>query len=180
MTPQEILNAAQKQFPQMTLELQKGDAGDEWLLVPAADLMPLMQFFHRDLDMQFLACLSGVDLQSHFTVVYQIRSLKSKSELMVKVMLDHEKPQVATVSGLWANANWFDREAYDLLGIHFSGHPDLRRLMMADDWVGHPLRKDYQEEPEYHGISTGRPDTHRVLDPLYPKKADTGATEKVE
>jgi len=180
MTLQEILNAAQKQFPQMKLEVQKGDAGDEWLLVAAADLSSLMQFFHRDLGMDFLACLSAADLQTHFAVVYQIRSLKDKSEMMVKVLLDHDKPQVATVSTLWANAGWFEREAYDLFGIHFSGHADLRRIMMPDDWVGHPLRRDYQEQPEYHGISTSRPDSHRVLDPLYPKKAETGAAEKAE
>jgi NADH-quinone oxidoreductase subunit C len=177
MTSQEILSALQKQFPDLLLAIQKGDAGDEWLLVPSVELLPVMQFLNTNLGMDFLACLSGVDYQDHFAVVYQLRSLKGTFELMVKVLLDHDKPEVKTMSGLWANADWFEREAYDLLGISFIKHPDLRRLMMPKDWVGHPLRKDYQEQSEYHGISTTRPDTHKVMNRFYSKNGKSVSTD---
>lgn len=174
MTLQDILSAAQKQFPKVNLEIQKGDVGDEWLLVQSTDLLPLMQYFYKDLTMDFLSCLSGVDYQTHFAVVYHLRSLQKKFEIMVKAVLDRDKPVVASVSELWADAGWFEREIYDLLGIHFNGHKDLRRLMMPADWIGHPLRKDYQEPAEYHGIPTTRPDAHRLLDRQFPKKATEG------
>src|SRR5512142_960067 len=73
-----------------------------------------------------------------------------------KVEADRAAPSVPTVEGVWKTANWFEREIFDLFGVDFPGHPDLRRLMLPDDWVGHPLRKDYQEAGGYHGISNVR------------------------
>jgi NADH-quinone oxidoreductase subunit C len=70
----------------------------------------------------------------------------------VKVETDRDKPTIATVEGVWKAATWLEREIYDLFGVNFEGHSDLRRILLPDDWVGYPLRKDYQEAGGYHGI----------------------------
>jgi NADH-quinone oxidoreductase subunit C len=104
---------------------------------------------HPELKLNYLRNLSGVDQESHMEVVYHLISIDSKHEYVFKVKTDREEPSVPSVTPIWATANWNEREAYDLLGIDFPGHPDLRRIMMSDDWVGHPLRKDYESiDPE--------------------------------
>jgi NADH-quinone oxidoreductase subunit C len=70
----------------------------------------------------------------------------------VKVLLDRAHPQVESVRGIWAAAEWHEREAFDLMGVTFLHHPDLRRILLPEDWVGHPLRKDYQYPVEYQGL----------------------------
>ena len=82
---------------------------------------------------------------------------------VLKVLLDRNKPEMDTVSTLWPTAEWLERECYDLLGVVFRGHRDLRRLLLPDDWVGYPLRKDYEEQPTYHGIPTIRPNPLELL-----------------
>mgnify|MGYP001355489040 CR=1 FL=1 len=96
-----------------------------------------------ELSMKYLRNITGVDQETHFEVVYHLLNMTSKQEVCVKVKTGREQPSVSSVTPLWATANWPEREIYDLLGIDFPGHPDLRRIMMPDDWVGHPLRKDY-------------------------------------
>jgi NADH-quinone oxidoreductase subunit C len=76
--------------------------------------------------------------------------------LTVKVGVARDDPRLATVATVWRTAIWQEREIFDLLGVVFAGHPDLRRILLPEDWVGHPLRKDYVEPTEYHGISTKR------------------------
>ncbi|MFX3634095.1 MAG: NADH-quinone oxidoreductase subunit C [Candidatus Pristimantibacillus sp.] len=99
---------------------------------------------HEEMRFTYLRNVSGVDYESHLEVVYHMVELASKLELTVKVRVNRESPEVASVASIWSTANWNEREIYDLLGIPFAGHPDLRRIMMSDDWVGHPLRKDYE------------------------------------
>src|SRR5436305_2026079 len=98
-------------------------------------------------------------LEPHTEVVYHLQSFTHRHRLVVKVMLPRwkddkpgELPEVPSVTALWASADWHEREVYDLSGVHFVGHPDLRRILLAEDWVGHPLRKDYEFPLEYHGI----------------------------
>lgn len=78
-----------------------------------------------------------------FHVIYQLYSMPHNVRLQVRTRIDGNKPRLDTVQGIYPSANWKEREVYDLFGIHFTGHPDLRRMMMPEDWVGHPLRKDY-------------------------------------
>jgi NADH-quinone oxidoreductase subunit C len=85
-------------------------------------------------------------------VVYHLFSFKHRHALILKVELPRARPVVASVEGVWKAAHWLEREVYDLFGVTFTGHPDLRRVMLPDDWVGHPLRKDYQEAGGFHGI----------------------------
>lgn len=108
----------------------------------------------------FLSCLSGVDygVNNGFGVVYHLASIPYKTQLTLKVRLDDtrnttgELPWVYSVSHVWRTADWHEREAYDLVGIFFRNHPDLRRILLPDDWQGYPLRKDYQDAETYHGI----------------------------
>ena len=116
---------------------------------------------HEQTWFDFLSCISGVDdgpQAGTFTVVYHLASIPHKTQLTLKVVVangrDPEQlPVVPSVSGVWRTADWHEREAYDLVGVYFDGHPDLRRILLPDDWEGHPLRKDYEEAETYHGIA---------------------------
>jgi len=104
---------------------------------------------HPETGMNYLRNVSGVDQETHLEVVYHLINMTTKQEVCVKVKADRQEPVIPSVTPLWATANWNEREIYDLFGVDFPGHPDLRRIMMSDDWVGHPLRKDYEPlDPE--------------------------------
>lgn len=95
----------------------------------------------------YLICLSGVDYGDSLAVVYHIESTTHRHMIVLKVKTtDRENPNFDTVCHIWRSAEWFEREVYDLLGVKFNNHPDLRRLLLPDDWVGHPLRKDYKDD----------------------------------
>ena len=110
------------------------------------------------LELDFLEDLTAVDWPKRnvIEVVYHLLSYTHRHSIVLKVELDRASPSVATVEGVWKTANWFEREVYDLFGVDLPGHPDLRRIMLPDDWIGHPLRKDYQEAGGWHGISNVR------------------------
>ena len=100
-----------------------------------------------------------VDWEPHLEIVYHLSSTLNKHTLVVKVKSPRWKddqtgalPEIPSLVDVWKTADWHERETYDLSGIHFVGHPDLRRILCPEDWVGHPLRKDYEMPLEYHGI----------------------------
>jgi NADH-quinone oxidoreductase subunit C len=96
--------------------------------------------------------LLGFDKEPRFEVVYSLFSLKTYRRIVIKAQVDEDDPTIDSAAEVWTAAPWPEREIYDLFGIHFNNHPDLRRIMMPDDWVGHPLRKDYPlggEEVEF-------------------------------
>lgn len=109
-----------------------------------------------------LSCITGIDngpQAATMEVIYTLYSIPFNSSLTIKVELARGKegdplPTLPSVYSLWRTANWHEREIFDLLGIHFDGHPDLRRILLPADWVGHPLRKDYKLQEYYHGIKT--------------------------
>jgi NADH-quinone oxidoreductase subunit C len=111
-----------------------------------------------DLALDFLEDATAIDWPKRnvIEVVYHLLSYRYRHSIVLKVEADRAAPSVPTVEGVWKGANWFEREIYDLFGVDFPGHPDLRRIMLPDDWVGHPLRKDYQEAGGWHGISNVR------------------------
>ncbi|MBA4495965.1 NADH-quinone oxidoreductase subunit C [Paenactinomyces guangxiensis] len=96
------------------------------------------------LSFDYVRNLSGVDYETHLEVVYHLISFTHSHQIGIRVKTDREQAKVPTVSHLWKTADWNEREIYDLLGVHFEGHPNLKRILMPDDWVGHPLRKDYE------------------------------------
>ena len=112
-----------------------------------------------DLDCKLLMCLSGVDLdEENLQVVYHISSLQHKHKVTLMVTVPKRKPDVSTVSGIWRTADWHEREAFDLLGVVFIGHPDMRRILCPDDWEGYPLRKDYVTPEMYNGMPVPYPE----------------------
>jgi NADH-quinone oxidoreductase subunit C len=90
-----------------------------------------------------LSLITGIDYRDRFEVVYNFLSYSKKQNLVLKVVLDHTDPEVVSLSSIWKVADWLERETYDLVGIKFSGHPNLKRILLPDGWIGHPLRKDY-------------------------------------
>ena len=118
-----------------------------------------------ELKMDFLQNVTAVDWpkQSKIEVVYHLYSYPLRHSFVVKADLPRDKPVVPSVADVWWAAEWNEREQYDLLGVGFSGHPDLRRVMLPDDWVGHPLRKDYKEQAMYREMPTSRPSPLELL-----------------
>ncbi|WP_242236313.1 NADH-quinone oxidoreductase subunit C, partial [Bacillus cereus group sp. BfR-BA-01316] len=107
------------------------------------EVMELLRF-HEGLAFDYMSELHATDFVTHMEVYVHLFSYGKKQSVAVKVKLDREAPQVKSVTPLWKGADWPEREAYDLLGIVFEGHPNLSRILMPDDWVGYPLRKDYE------------------------------------
>ena len=134
------------------------------LLIPAPHTATVCQLLHDHPQLYFdhLACITAIDNgpeQDTLEVIYQLYAIPYDKSLMLKVILARNTasksvPEVPSVSHIWHAANWHEREAYDLMGIRFVGHPDLRRILLPTDWIGHPLRKDYQPATQYHGIDT--------------------------
>ncbi|MEI7900747.1 MAG: NADH-quinone oxidoreductase subunit D [bacterium] len=133
-----------------------------------------------ELDFQALSCLSGVDHPDRIELVYHLLSYRRKHELMLKVSLNREKPEIDSVESVWRTADWHERECYDLLGVVFRGHPDLRRLLLPDDWVGYPLRKDYVPPTEYHGMSHSRVNPLALPDPAAAQPATSAPARCVQ
>jgi NADH-quinone oxidoreductase subunit C len=98
----------------------------------------------ESLHFTYLQNASAIDYETHLEVVYHLHDLNRKERIAVKVKLDREQAVLPSASGLFAAANWNEREMYDLMGIQFTNHPELKRILLPDDWVGHPLRKDYE------------------------------------
>jgi len=110
-------------------------------------LVSVCRFLRDELSFDLLTCVSGVDMMDHLEVVYHPRSLSHNWIVQIKTKLAPDKPEVDSVVGIWASANWLERETYDLFGIRFVGHPDLRRMLLDDDFVGYPLLKSFRPTP---------------------------------
>ncbi len=128
------------------------------LQVAPGSVHEVSEFLRDDPHCQFdfLRCVTGVDRGESIEVVYHLFSYPLRHAFVMKTRLGRERPAVDSVSDVWPTANWHERETFDLLGVDFLGHPDLRRLLLPRDWEGHPLRKDYVRPAQYHGIATTR------------------------
>lgn len=133
-------------FPNLTV----ADTFDFPLLwVPKEQLLEVVGRLKNDAEtrMDFLFCETAVDRKTHFEMVYHLHSYALRHEMVVKVRLDdRDNASVPSLASLWLGAEFFENELYDLMGIHFENHPDLRRFMLGSEWPGHPLRKDYVDE----------------------------------
>jgi NADH-quinone oxidoreductase subunit C len=157
LTPQEIHTAVKEAFGDAISDLES----TEWqsgFTVVKKELWPEIAEFLRDnpaLDFKYMACHTGVDYNDKdgtLGTIHNLESLTHKHKIAVKVKCTKAAPEVPSVALVWKTADWHEREAYDLLGIVYTGHPDLRRILCPDDWEGHPLRKDYKVQETYHGI----------------------------
>ena len=159
MSPPEIIAALREKFVER-IKSEKADAIDPFVVVAAADIVEVCRFLRDDAELQFavLSDLTALDWpkEENLQVVYHLFSYSENHQIVLKVDLPRDNPKVATMENVWKVANWFEREVYDLFGVIFEGHSDLRRIMLPEDWVGYPLRKDYVEQEEYDGISTQR------------------------
>lgn len=174
MTPAEIATLLEEQFgPAITGK--KFDALDPFVTVEPAKLVEVCTFLRDDPRLKFevLNDITGIDYletdpkkapkagyEPHLEVLYHLSSFNFPGRrFTLKLVLPRwkndkagELPEVPSVSGVWRGADWHEREVYDLVGVIFSNHPNLVRILLNDDWVGHPLRKDYEFPLEYHGI----------------------------
>ncbi|HXG50272.1 MAG TPA: NADH-quinone oxidoreductase subunit C [candidate division Zixibacteria bacterium] len=159
MEAPEIYARLESRFPGKVGEF-KGEVHEPYCTVAAEAIVEVCRFLRDDPDLKFevLSDLTALDWPKaeKIQVVYHLFSYEKRHQIVLKVDLPRDNPQIATVEEVWKVANWFEREVFDLFGVVFVGHSDLRRIMLPEDWVGHPLRKDYVEQEEYDGISTQR------------------------
>lgn len=125
--------------------------------ISAEHLLDVCHFLHSDPSMYFdlLSSITGIDngtKANTIDVVYNLYSIPTDQHLMLRVTIARDQPNIKSIASVWKAAEWHEREAYDLLGIHFENHPDLRRILLPEDWEGFPLRKDYVEQEKYHDI----------------------------
>jgi NADH-quinone oxidoreductase subunit C len=148
---QAIVEQLEKEFG-VTVSEYRGDAS---LVLPAEKIVEVCQRM-QSLGFEMLSALTAVDYwpeeQPRFHVIYEFTSVSQQLRLEIRVPVPGINPTVPTVSSIYRNANWRERELWDMFGIKAQGHPDLRRILMPADWEGHPLRKDYPlgyEEPQF-------------------------------
>ncbi len=173
MTGQDFLATLKKQFGDK-IAGANFEAIDPWVEITPDGIVEVCRFLRDDPNFRFnmLNCISGVDFfepdakkaakkdwAPHTEVVYHLSSTIKKHTLVLKVILPRWKgdspgtlPELPSVAGVWSTADWHEREVFDLSGVLFTGHPDMRRILCPEDWEGHPLRKDYEFPQEYHGI----------------------------
>ena len=171
MSGPEFVEQLRQQFGDQVVDANL-EAIDPWIEVAPAGLLDVCEYVKRELQMDMLNCITVVDYfhtdpkkaakadwEPHLELVYHVSSTVTKQTLVLKVKLPRWKddvegqlPEVPSVANLWRTADWHERELFDLSGVRFLGHPDLRRILCPEDWVGHPLRKDYEMPLEYHGM----------------------------
>ncbi len=159
LTSEQIFAAVKETFADEVLAEDTTSGKDPFLVVKPGRLVELMTFCRDDPRLQFdlLSLISGIDYPDRgeggeIECVYCLDSTANHHWLIVKVILPRSEPRVPSVEGVWKTADWHERETFDLMGIEFTGHPNLIRILCAEDWVGHPLRKDYVTPDTYHGI----------------------------
>ncbi|GAA4830732.1 NADH-quinone oxidoreductase subunit C [Algivirga pacifica] len=157
MTTIEIQNIIQQE---LSVETVVEEGIQSALLVPKDHLLSVARLLHEHEQLYFdmLSCVTGIDNgpdKESMEVLYELYSIPYGISLRLKVMLDRPQEglaEVPSLTGIWKAANWLERETYDLLGINFEGHPDMRRILLPADWEGYPLRKDYEVQEYYHGV----------------------------
>ncbi|MDM7997612.1 MAG: NADH-quinone oxidoreductase subunit C [Acidobacteriota bacterium] len=150
MKPQEIAWTLAEKFGPAVLESQP-ETLNPWSAIEPSALLDVCRFLRSDeaLQMDHLELLGGVDYKDRIEVVYVLYSMKHRHRYTLKCRLSRENPIVPTVESVWGVANWHERETFDMLGVVFEGHSDLRRILCPDDWEGYPLRKDYEPPKIY-------------------------------
>lgn len=154
MTGNEIYEKLRNEFGDDIISFTENESTEGFITVQTDRITEVCLFLRDEPEFKFdyMVNLSGVDNKTNFTVVYHLFSLSLKHRIVLKVELDRENPVAPTVEKVWKTANWHEREAYDMFGIVFEGHPFMVRILCPYDWEGYPLRKDYKEPETYHGI----------------------------
>ena len=156
--PEEILNFNQvlcqkiaEKFPDSI----DGEQNKDWIQLKSNDWFEIANWLKTNKELFFdsLQCNTGMDLgEGVLESRYNLHSMKHLHKVEIRIKVNTESPDIPSVEKIWRVADWFERETYDMFGINFVGHRDLRRILLPDDWQGWPLRKDYEEQETYHGI----------------------------
>lgn len=154
LDPKEIAEKIKETFPDQVIEVT--EFRDQVSVIVKRDqTVPILKYLHDDpiLSLDHLQDITAVDYLNkkdvRFEVVYNLYSIRYHHKIRIRAQVPENDPEIDSVVPIWAGANWHERECFDMFGIVFSGHPDLRRILLPEDWQGHPLRKDYPlEGPE--------------------------------
>tara|TARA_B100000809_G_C15115368_1_gene522223 strand:+ start:546 stop:1034 length:489 start_codon:yes stop_codon:yes gene_type:complete len=156
---EEITATITDKFGDAFLESVNSELVQPSITVSTLNLFELCKFLQQTegLYFDFLACVSGIDNGDKIgtmEVIYHLNSLPLEHTMIIQVIIPRDlKTAIPSISSLWRTADWHERETYDLFGMVFENHPDLRRILLANDWEGHPMQKDYKEQEYYHGIT---------------------------
>ena len=138
-----------------TIEGCELDSDSKFVSVSLPSLLTVAKVFKNDkaLDFDFLMCITALDDgdSKNFTIAYNFHSNKNNHSVEIQVSVS-DGEEIPSLSNIWKTADWHEREAYDMMGINFSGHPELKRILLPEDWEGFPLRKDYKVADYYHGV----------------------------
>ncbi len=157
MTPEEIYENLLEKFGDPILGYDTELMGDPNIQIAPSAIAEVCQYLSETDSLGFdsLMCLSGLDLgvkEEVFSVVYHLYAMRHRHSVVLKASVPKSDAHLPSVAHIWKTADWHERETYDLYGIRFDGHTDLRRILLPDDWEGYPLRKDYQEPDFYRGM----------------------------
>jgi len=129
---------------------------NDYIQIKPDNWLEIAKFLKNDFDLKFdsCQCITGVDLgiEENLEVRYNFHSMKYKHKIEIRIAIDRKRPIVPSVEQVWRGADWLEREVYDMYGVRFKGHHDLRRMLLPDDWKGWPLRKDYKTPNIYNGM----------------------------
>jgi len=148
---QTVCQKISEKFP----ESIDAEQNDDWIQLKPENWLKIAKWLKSDEKLYFdsLQCNTGIDLgEGVLESRYNLHSMKHLHKVEIRIKVSAEKPDIPSVEQVWRVADWFERETYDMFGINFIGHRDLRRILLPDDWEGWPLRKDYEEQETYHGI----------------------------
>jgi len=159
MTPEEIKLSLEAKYPEAVTDANF-EALQPYLKINPAWIYQVCQYLRDSeaLNFDYLMNLSALDFGENLGIVYHLLSLPHRHKIVLKTEVSKEQPNLHSVADLWRTADWHEREAFDLLGVVFTNHPDLRRILLPEDWVGYPLRKDYQTPEYYNGLRVPFPE----------------------
>ncbi len=154
MDYQQINDRIAQQFPGVVLDQEESQ--EQFIGLDPKNWLDVAQFLQYEQDLKFdsLECITGVDLgeDQELEVRYNLHSMIHTHKIEIRIRLPRKRPEVPSIEQVWRIGDWFEREVFDMYGIRFKGHRDLRRMLLPEDWVGWPLRKDYAMPELYHGI----------------------------
>ncbi|MEP3388570.1 MAG: NADH-quinone oxidoreductase subunit C [Reichenbachiella sp.] len=161
MTTEEFKNLIDSKLGEGVVLSIDENATPKALVIDSTNMEAVMALLKNDSSSfcDLLSCLTAIDNGQEantMEVIYNLYSIPLEHSIMIKTVISRENPEIETVTHLWKTADWHEREAYDLFGITFNNHPDLRRILMPADWEGYPMRKDYEEPATYRGMKTIR------------------------
>jgi NADH-quinone oxidoreductase subunit C len=177
MLNQSFVDRINSKFPDSKATLIEREASDPVLVVEPKSLKAVAQYLkdEPDIFMNVLQVVTGCDYSDRIEVSYILCSYPSGNEIILRVKLDRQKPEVESLDSLWKAANFQERECFDMLGVKFLNHPDPRRILCPDDWEGFPLRKDYVAAKSYRNMEIYPPEKTNLSEREFAKKQKSKA-----